>query len=79
MLSTLRRDLDPLDLELLERALEVVGAENDALIDKAFELELRRELIQLARLNGICDAETPHDLLSDARQTPDTNVANPTS
>jgi hypothetical protein len=76
MLSTLRRDLDPLDLELLERAFEVVVSENDALIDKVLEVELRRELAQLARLNGICDAETPCDLLLDARQTADTNVVN---
>ena len=79
MLSTLRRDLDPLDLELLERAFEVVVTENDALIDKGFEAKLRRELTQIARLNGIIDAETLRDLLLDARQTTDTNVANPTS
>ena len=78
MHSTLRRYLDPLDLELLERAFEVVEVKSDALIDKAFEVELRRELTQLARLNGICDDETPRDLL-DARRTTDTNVANPTS
>jgi hypothetical protein len=80
MLSTLRRDLDPLDLELLERALEVMVNENDALIGshKALEAKLRRELTQIARLNGITDAETLHDLL-DARQIADTNVANQTS
>ncbi len=78
MLSTLRRDLDPLDLELIERAFEVVRAENDALPDKALESELRRELTQIA-LNGIFDAETLRDLLLDARQIAETNVANPTS
>jgi hypothetical protein len=79
MLSILRRDLDPLDLELLERAFDVVLNENDRLMDKAFEAELRRELSQIARLNGICDDETPRDRLLDARRTTDTNAANLTS
>ena len=78
MLSTLPRKLDPLDLELLEEAFDVVEAKRNALIDKTFEVELRRELSQIARLNGICDADTPRDLLG-ARQTTNTNVANPIS
>jgi len=64
MLSTLPRELDPLDLELLQRAFEVVGLEK-GLIDKALGVELRRELAQLARLHGICADETLRDLLLD--------------
>jgi hypothetical protein len=56
MLSKLRRDLDPLDLEILERAFEsavVALKENDALndfdSDEALEASLRRQLAEIAR------------------------------
>ena len=61
MLSKFRRDLDPLDLELLERAWVAVE-ENNALIDldsvEALEANLRRELIEIAR-----DAESLREVL----------------
>jgi hypothetical protein len=70
MLSKLRRDLDPLDLEILERAFEgaVValkenGALNDLDSDEALEASLRRELAEIARSNGVSDADTLRDVL----------------
>ena len=61
-----RRDLDPLDLELLERVWVAVK-ENDALVDldsdEALEATLRRELVEIARSNGVSDAETLRDVL----------------
>jgi hypothetical protein len=66
MLSKFRRDLDPLDLELLERAWVAVK-ENEALgdldSDEALEAILRRELVELARSYGVSDAETLRDVL----------------
>jgi hypothetical protein len=65
MLSKFRRDLDPLDLELLERACVAVK-ENDSLNDldndEALEATLRRELIEIACSNGVSDAETLRDI-----------------
>ena len=59
MLSKPERDLDPLDLEILERAFEGAfvavkesDASNDFDSDEELEAELRKELIQIARLNG---------------------------
>jgi len=56
MLSKLRRDLDPLDNEFLERALESAGSavkQNSSHIDlesdQQLESELRRELFEIAR------------------------------
>jgi hypothetical protein len=70
MLSKLRRDIDPLDLELLERAFESAWAalrENNAFVDleadEELEAALRRELIEIARFIGVSDAETMRDIL----------------
>ena len=70
MLSQLRRDIDPLDLELLERAFESARAalrENNAFVDleadEELEAALRRELIEIARFIGVSDAETMRDIL----------------
>jgi hypothetical protein len=69
MLSKLRRDLDPLDLEILERAFEgavVALKENDALndldSDEALEASLRCELAEIARSNAVSDADTLRDV-----------------
>ena len=66
MLSKFRRDLDPLGLELLERACVAVK-ENSALVDldsdEALEAALRRELIEIARSQGVSDAEALRDIL----------------
>jgi hypothetical protein len=57
--------LDPLDREIIERALEAIraavnsGCQHDTLeTDDALEQELRRELIDIAHSVGINNAET---------------------
>ena len=66
------RHLDPLDRELVERALEsdwvafksnVLSGELDS--DEELEANLRRELIEIALVNGARDAETLRDILLD--------------
>jgi hypothetical protein len=64
MFSKLRRDLDPLDNEFLERALESAGSavkQNSSNInldsDEQLEAELRRELIEIAHSYGASGAE----------------------
>jgi hypothetical protein len=66
-----RRDLDPLDLELVERALEstwmavkgkqVLNSQLDS--DEELEANLRWELIEIALANGVSDAEMLRDIL----------------
>ena len=70
MLFKFRRDLDPLDLELLERALEgVLDAlkEDNGLVDldsdEVLEAALRSELVDIARCNGVTDPDTLRDIL----------------
>jgi len=55
---------DPLDRELLERALEAAHAalNSNCPRDAALEHALRRELIDIVRTAGIIDAETLCDL-----------------
>ena len=68
--KTPRNELDPLDNEILERALDATwdaikstGQSFDAESDEELESALRRELIEIARLNGVSDPETLKDLL----------------
>ena len=70
MHQKLKRDLDPLDRELLERALEgawVMVKENQAVgdleSDEALEATLRRELIEIACSQGECDPEILRDVV----------------
>jgi hypothetical protein len=65
-----RKDLDPLDNEILERAFEAsweaikrTDQHFDAESDEELETALRRELIEIARLNGVSDLETLKDIL----------------
>ena len=69
MHQKLKRDLDPLDRELLERAFEgawVVVKENEELgdleSDEALEAILRRELFEIACSQGVRDPESLRDL-----------------
>jgi len=69
MLSKSRRDLDPLDNEFLERALESAGSavnlnssHIDLESDQQLEAELRRELIEIARSYGASGAEILRDV-----------------
>ena len=70
MISKIHRVLDPLDVEILERAFDEAWAafkqgetaiESDC--DQALEAALHRELIEIARLYGL----TESDRLGDAR------------
>jgi hypothetical protein len=56
---------DPLDREILERALHAVYAalEEEFDSDERLEAALRRELIEIASSNGISDPETLRDLV----------------
>ena len=67
---SLRHELDPLDLEILEKAFDAAWSavkENDPPIDfdsdEGLEAILRRELIEIARFNGVSDPETLRDIL----------------
>jgi hypothetical protein len=64
--------LDPLDVELLERAVDAVmvaikansqGSDFDS--DEELEAALRSELIEIARLNGLTEPEVLRDILLD--------------
>ena len=65
-----RHELDPLDLEILERAIDATWAaikgtdrpvEFDS--DEGLEAILRRELIEIAYCNGVSDPETLRDMV----------------
>ena len=62
--------LDPLDREILERAFDVTweaikgGHQHfDADSDEELEAEVRRELVEIARVNGVSDPEILKDIL----------------
>jgi hypothetical protein len=71
-----RHELDPLDLEILERAFDatwaaVKGTDRPVKFDSDEGLEaiLRRELIEIAYFNGVSDPETLRDMVL-SRLTP---------
>ena len=70
MVSRVRRDLDPLDREIMERAIEGVWdvlKGNKALVDlesdEELEIALRRELTEIAYSNRVSDPEALLDTL----------------
>ena len=70
LFRSLRHQLDPLDLEILEQTFDVtwdvVKGNNlpiDCDSDEALEAILRRELIEIARFNGVSDPEILQDIL----------------
>ena len=69
LFRSLRPELDPLDLEILERAFDATCAavkEKDVLLDSDSDemgAILRRELIEIACFRGVSDAETMRDIL----------------
>ena len=70
MFRSLRHELDPLDLAILERAFDATWAAvkgSDPLIDfdsdEGLKATLRRELIEIACFNGVSDPETLRDIL----------------
>lgn len=65
-----KNELDPLDREFLERAFDATGELIkgshqlfDADSDEELEAEVRRELVEIARVNGVSDPETLKDIL----------------
>ena len=67
--GTIAPDLDPLDLEVLERALEskpdAIKSPSDVAeleSDEELELALRRELAEMVRSSGVSDADALLDL-----------------
>jgi len=72
--KSFKHEFDPLDREIVERAFDAAWAAikgNDRSIvafdsDESLEADLRRELIQIARLNRpLIDAEALRDILLD--------------
>ena len=68
------RDLDPLDLEVLERALVITPAlikSNSDVAelesDEERELALRRELAEMIRANGLSDPDALLDMLMESK------------
>jgi hypothetical protein len=66
----LQRDLDPLDLEIVERALQCVSdlikagsTSADLESDEELELALRSELAEMVRVSGVRDADALLDIL----------------
>jgi len=70
-------DLDPLDLEIVERALQGIleGAVSppidDLETDEELELALRRELAEMIRTSGGSDADVLLDILISRRDEQD--------
>ena len=65
MISKFHRVLDPLDVEILERAFDEAWAafkEGETVIesdcDQALEAALHRELIEIAKLYGVTELDT---------------------
>ena len=65
MISKFHRVLDPLDVEILERAFDEAWAafkEGETVIksdcDQALEAALHRELIEIAKLYGVTESDT---------------------
>ena len=63
-------ELDPLEKEILERGLDAAwyaikssGQHFEAESDEELEAALRRELIEIARANGVNDPDTLKDML----------------
>jgi hypothetical protein len=69
MVLQFRRDLDPLDLEVVERAFEVASdaiktkATFDPDSDEALEAAMRRELVEMICSTGVSDPEALLDIL----------------
>jgi hypothetical protein len=69
---TLQRDLDPLDLEIVERTVQVAWdaikascAPVELGSDEELEIVLRREIAEMIRASGVSDADVLLDMLSE--------------
>ncbi len=70
MVLVLGRDLDPLDLELVERAFECVSEAiktDEFETDEELEIAMRLELAEIVRSSGVGDADALLDLLLDSK------------
>jgi hypothetical protein len=72
LFRALRHKFDPLDREILERAFDAAWAaikDNHpplySVSDEGFEAILRRELVEIACLNGVTEPEILRDMLLD--------------
>ena len=70
MFRSLRKQFDPLDREIMERAFDSTWSavkDSDFRVDfdndEGLETILRRELIEIARFNGVSDPEALRDIL----------------
>jgi hypothetical protein len=70
LVCTLQRDLDSLDLEIVERAVQGVSdaikagaTPADLESDEELELALRDELAEMVRASGVSDADVLLDIL----------------
>jgi hypothetical protein len=68
MFRSLRHQFDPLDREILERAFDATWSAvkySDSSLDSDEDLEiiLWREMIEIARSNGVNDPESLRDIL----------------
>jgi hypothetical protein len=77
-----KNKLDPLDREILERAFDatweaIKGSHQhfDADSDEELEAEVRRELVEIARVNGVSDPETLKDILLASMPAPRSDPA----
>jgi hypothetical protein len=69
---TLQRDLDPLDLEIVERTVQGAWDARKASCgpvelesDEELEIALRREIAEIVRASGVSDADVLLDMLSE--------------
>jgi len=70
MYCRLQRELDPLDLEIVERAvqgcwdaIEAGFGSVELESDEELEIALRRELAEMVRISGVSDADVLLDIL----------------
>jgi hypothetical protein len=75
---TLQRDLDPLDLEIVERtvqgdwdAIKASCGPVELESDEELEIALRRELAEMVRASGVSDADVLLDMLIEAMSKKD--------
>jgi hypothetical protein len=70
VVSRFRRDLDPLDIEIVERAFDSLSVATktgtilvDPESDEELETALLRELVEMVRFSGVSDPDALRDIL----------------
>ena len=84
MFKSPSNEFDPLDNEIVERAFDAAWdaikstcQHVEAESDEELEAALRRELMEIARLNGVSDPDTLKDILLASLQPPRTARVEP--